>query len=110
MRNWNYPFNCKIVPTDKVDRIPMRNWKLKHPFEDGKSMQASINLHTFLDTMQVKSSFTPLKKLVIINWNFVNFSGISREVAQSGLAHLNGVQGVAGSNPALPMLFDNVKT
>jgi len=35
---------------------------------------------------------------------------ITREVAQSGLAHLNGVQGVAGSNPALPMLFDNVKT
>ena len=25
-----------------------------------------------------------------------------REVAQLGLAHLNGVQGVAGSNPALP--------
>ncbi len=31
-----------------------------------------------------------------------------REVAQSGLAHLNGVQGVAGSNPALPMLFYNL--
>ena len=25
-------------------------------------------------------------------------------MAQSGLAHLNGVQGVAGSNPALPIV------
>ena len=26
-------------------------------------------------------------------------------MAQSGLAHLNGVQGVAGSNPALPTIL-----
>ena len=32
-----------------------------------------------------------------------------REVAQSGLGHLNGVQGVAGSNPALPTIVVNRK-
>ncbi len=32
-----------------------------------------------------------------------------REVAQLGLAHLNGVQGVAGSNPAFPIKFKKKK-
>ena len=31
---------------------------------------------------------------------------LSRGVAQSGLAHLNGVQGVAGSNPVAPTTID----
>ena len=73
-----------------------------HLSADYKRRALEVFEHKMDTIWTPKDDFSEIEKYVNTE-RIENKRLVAREVAQLGLAHLNGVQGVAGSNPALPM-------